>query len=1065
MPLRSVPVVPARIRAILAALAVAAAVLALLPLAAPTATAATSGVELVAFSPFRAADTRPGLGVRAGVVPTGGVLEVPVAGQLGVPADAGALVLNVTGVQAAAAGDLTVWPCGTARPAVPVLRLWPQGSAAAQTVARPGTGGRVCVHVTQAAHVLVDVSGYAPAASAVKGLSPARVYDSGGTPVPAGSWRKVQVAGKGGVPADATAAAVSLTVVGPAAGGKAAVEPTCRTGAAPTSSVNFAAGQQVSGSAMVRLSGGTVCVWVSAAARVLVDVQGYAAAGGALTGTPGRLLNTQGGTAPAAGSVTQVQVGGRAGVPADAGSVFLSVKAVSPVEAGVLAVHPCGDARQGTSTTSYPAGRTTAGAALTELGPGGSVCVYTSRQVHLVVDATAWVPAARTGAGATALSARSGYACTLMPGGAVKCWTEGSPPAAVPGVLRALDLAVGNNRDFPPHGCAALADGAVRCWGGNESGQLGDGSTTDRPTAVPVSGVSAATKVAAGGYHSCAIVAGGAVRCWGEGFGRTPVAVPSLAGATAIAAVGARTCAIVAGGSVRCVEGATAAGTVAGVTGAVALSVAEGAGGCALVGGGAVRCWPDGGAAVAVPSLSAATAVATGSRFGSTFSSATHLADRAHGCAVVAGGAVRCWGNNYYGQLGQAERKATSRGASTEDYATPVAVPGVSGATAVGSDGSGACALVAGGNVRCWGNFDIGMARTTPAPLLTPPGLSGVVAVDTAGSHTCAVGAGGAVRCWGLNDSGQLGIGSRDLLAPAGAVAGLSGATAIATGGQAFSYDDGSRATGRVCAVVGGSVRCWGEGYGTSPVTVAGLSGVAAVASGSTPDGGIPFTGLLEHTCALTSGGAVRCWGDNRVGQLGDGTRTDRPAPVAVVGLSSGITAVAAGPEHACALRTDGQVRCWGANASGELGDGTTSTRTAPVTVKTGAAALTGVVELVAGRSTSDDWTQGSRTCARKGDGTVWCWGKGFGTAPKQVAGATGATALSSDCAVVAGGAVRCWLASTSAAAVPGLAGARAVSSQDRLHVALLGDGTVRVWGSPLTGVTGGLQAERVAGL
>jgi alpha-tubulin suppressor-like RCC1 family protein len=1061
-PLRTRPV---PLRAALAALAALALVMGVLPLRAMPASAAPAGTELVAFSPFRAADTRAGLGVRAGKVPAGGVLEVPVAGRLGVPANPAAVVVNVTGVEAAAAGDLTVWPCGAARPAASTLRLWPGGSAAARATVGAGSGGRVCVHVTQSAHVLLDVSGFSPAGSPLQATGPARVYDSGSTPVAAGAWRSVQIAGKGGVPADAVAAAINLTVVGPKAAGKAAVEPACRTGAAPTSTVNFAAGQQVAGSALVRLSGGKVCVWASQATRILVDVQGYAAAASAVTGTPGRLLNTQGGAAPAAGSVTAIQVGGRAGVPADAGAVFLSVKAVSPATAGLLAVYPCGDVRQGTSTTSYPAGRTTAGAALSELGPGGTVCVYTSKQVHLVVDATAWVPAARTGAGATAVSARYGYACTLMPGGAVKCWVQESPPTAVPGVLRAVDLAVGNNRGLPPHGCAALLDGTVRCWGGNGSGQLGDGTTTDRPAAVQVAGVSGATKVAAGDNHSCAIVTGGAVRCWGSGFGTAAVAVPSLAGATAIAAVERQTCAIVAGGAVRCVEGAISAGPVGGVTGARALSISEGAGGCALVVGGAVRCWRDGGAAVAVPSLSGATAVTTGSIFGATVLSAAHLRYRDHGCAVVAGGAVRCWGNNYYGQLGQPERPMSSFDPSAEDIATPVAVPGLSGATAVSSDGYGACALVSGGNVRCWGSFGVGLAQTAPVGLVVPTGLTGVVAADTAGSHTCALVSGGAVRCWGLNDSRQLGVGSKDLLAPAGAVAGLTGASALAVGGQTFDYDDGTRALGRVCAVVGGSVRCWGNGYGSSPVAVPGLSQVTGVAAGSTTDGEVGLTGLLEHTCALTSAGAVRCWGANRSGQLGDGTRTDRPAPVAVSGLASGITAVAAGPEHACALRTDGQVRCWGANASGELGDGTTSTRTAPVAVKAGGSALTGVVQIAAGRSTPDGAAEGGRTCARKTDGTVWCWGKGFGTAPKQVAGAAGATAVSSDCAVVAGGAVTCWETGSSAVAVPGLTGARTVSSRDRVHVAVLGDGTVRSWGSPVSGILGGLRAGVVAGL
>ncbi|MFQ3591397.1 MAG: RCC1 repeat-containing protein, partial [Chloracidobacterium sp.] len=88
-----------------------------------------------------------------------------------------------------------------------------------------------------------------------------------------------------------------------------------------------------------------------------------------------------------------------------------------------------------------------------------------------------------------------------------------------------------------------------------------------------------------------------------------------------------------------------------------------------------------------------------------------------------------------------------------------------------------------------------------------------------------------------------------------------------------------------------------------------------------------------EHTCALTTAGGVKCWGSNSYGQLGDGTTTNRATPVDVSGLGSGVTAIAAGGSHTCAVTAAGGVTCWGRNSSGQLGDGTTTDRTAPVAV------------------------------------------------------------------------------------------------------------------------------------
>jgi alpha-tubulin suppressor-like RCC1 family protein len=241
------------------------------------------------------------------------------------------------------------------------------------------------------------------------------------------------------------------------------------------------------------------------------------------------------------------------------------------------------------------------------------------------------------------------------------------------------------------------------------------------------------------------------------------------------------------------------------------------------------------------------------------------------------------------------------------------------------------CALLSSGMVDCWGDNasgQLGTSTTTSASTAqSVSGISGVVAVSAGYLHTCAVTSDGAVWCWGDNTYGELGTGSGLSSETPVLVSGLTGAVAVAAGAN-FT-----------CALTsGGDVSCWGAGAlgemgngltsisNPAPVPVStGLSGVVAI---SAPAGG-------THVCALTAAGAVYCWGYNAHGELGDGTTTNRSSPVKAKLLSGAVaTAIGTGDEHSCAAVTGvpSGYYCWGNGADYQLGNGsTTSPETKPV--------------------------------------------------------------------------------------------------------------------------------------
>ncbi len=433
-----------------------------------------------------------------------------------------------------------------------------------------------------------------------------------------------------------------------------------------------------------------------------------------------------------------------------------------------------------------------------------------------------------------------------------------------------------------------------------------------------------------------------------------------------------------------------------------------------------------------------------------------------HTCALLETGGVMCWGQNGGGQLGD--------GTETDRLA-PVAVSGLGGsAVAIAAGGTHTCAILDSGHVQCWGlnaNGQLGAGDGIPYQTGTPQdvvGIENAVALTAGTSHTCALLETGGMKCWGYNFYGSLGNGNSGNTADAYTpvdVVGLS--SGVAQMGAGYLH---------TCARLdSGAVRCWGEitsiMSSSTPQEMPGLgSGVARLAVGG--DG---------YYCALKTDGTVRCAGANREGQLGDGTTTSRDQPVQVQGLPSGVTEIAAGTFHSCAVIGD-TARCWGRDAEGQLGIGN-STR--------------GSVELSELWDTAyTDISVGARhVCAVAAGGAAQCWGNnhrgelGIGepvgldvtrSSPQPVVGLSSgvsriAAGINYSCAVVNDGA-RCWghnlngqlgtgdtAATTTPAQVSGLSGGVteiAVSQDpDYQHTCAIVNGGAKCWGYNYLGQLG----------
>lgn len=339
---------------------------------------------------------------------------------------------------------------------------------------------------------------------------------------------------------------------------------------------------------------------------------------------------------------------------------------------------------------------------------------------------------------------------------------------------------------------------------------------------------------------------------------------------------------------------------------------------CALYTTGIVRCWGsnfngqlgDGNSAtysaipVTVLGINTATDIAAGSN---------------HSCALLANQRIQCWGADSSGQLG-------NDAALAESHLPVYIFTGAADFTQVSAGADVSCGLRAAGTVLCWGADGEGANGNNAAFLnnavpVTVSGLTGATHLSVGRGHACAVRTGNTVRCWGANANGQIGMNTTTNSGVSLQIPSFTASLVVAGGDTS-------------CGVqIDGSLRCWGSGnYGQLangnttgfekiPTVIPALDQFQKISLGR------------KHGCALNASNAVTCWGRDNYGQLGDNVgATDEPLPVLAGGMNA-VSLVGTGENHSCAVKITGEAYCWGANASGQLGNTPLSTQPLPVSV------------------------------------------------------------------------------------------------------------------------------------
>jgi alpha-tubulin suppressor-like RCC1 family protein len=590
------------------------------------------------------------------------------------------------------------------------------------------------------------------------------------------------------------------------------------------------------------------------------------------------------------------------------------------------------------------------------------------------------------------ITAGDNHTCALTASGEVYCWGQIVVSSFIATAERATavtgwqatptQLSAGSDNT-----CARLVDGTVACVGANGSGRSGADPNVVSVVTAPalVTGIPSTelvTQVGCGVLHACAYTVSGKTYCWGANssgeLGRSSTTPTADHGAVTVKISGSTDyvygLAVMGGYQFTCLTNAHGMSCVGnGASGRM------GNGSTSSQSNPVVSYLPDSYYLVGTPPFQYYQSRGRFHHAGAEIEGGS-----CHFCALADGQdlsfnhvqGVQCWGHNNSGQLG--DNSSTNRD-------TPVFVSGLDASTtAIAAGGDTTCSLQRGGTVKCWGsNANRLVIDNGLGPFDEPEDradLANVTALTVGVAHACALLANGQVQCWGGNSMGQLGTNSSNT--------GNFGTpqTVLNYNGSSYSPLTGvveiSAGQNHTCArLATGRVRCWGNdsdmqssggGMGT-PVLAPTTDTVYYVTpSTQTITTAISISAGENHSCSVFTNGQVWCWGGNAYREFGYNSAS--PLQTYQAQQAQGITdavAVSGAFRTVCALRADGTAQCWGANATGTVGNaGTATTVNIPTDVRdtTGNSStrLPSVVRIV---------SDCESTCAMRSDGTVMCWG------------------------------------------------------------------------------------------